>query len=133
MVVDVRTGRITPAAWVNREKQTLRIPLKDSVVAVMDSSYLDWLEAPEAPGELIATKSGHDVQLSWKKYGNPLGFEVQRSEDWGAWQKVTRSSAIDTHYTEPLPEAPHITYRVRALGAKDPSAWSNPAWVDLRK
>jgi len=133
MVVDVRTGRITPAAWVNREKQTLRIPLKDSVVAVMDSSYLDWQETPQAPGELVAIESGRDVQLSWKKYGNPLGFEVERSEDGGAWQKVAQSPAIDVRYAEPLPQAAHITYRVRARGAQDPSAWSNPAWVDLRR
>jgi hypothetical protein len=133
ILVDVRTGRITRAAWLNREKQTLRIPLQDSVVAVMDSSYLDWQEAPEAPGELVASESGHDVQLSWKKYGNPLGFEVQRSLDWGAWQKVTESSVVGTAYTEPLPQAAHITYRVRAVGSEDPSAWSNPAWVDLRK
>jgi hypothetical protein len=133
ILVDLRTGRITPLAWVNRQKQTLRIPLKDSVVAVMDSSYLDWREAPEAPGELLATPSGHDVQLSWKKYGNPLGFEVQRSLDWGAWQTVTQLSAVDARYTEPLPQAVHITYRVRALGSEDPSAWSNPAWMDSRK
>ena len=50
IIVDLRSGRVTPTAWVNREKQTLLIPLKDSVVAVADSSYLDWPEAPEAPG-----------------------------------------------------------------------------------
>jgi hypothetical protein len=133
ILVDLRTGRITPAVWVNREKQTLRVPLKDSVVAVTDSSYFNWREAPEAPGELVATRSGRDVQLNWKQYGKPVGFEVQRSLDWGAWQKVTVLRAIESSYTEGLPEGSHITYRVRALGSEDPSAWSNPAWVDVAK
>jgi len=133
ILVDVRTGRITPAAWVNREKQTLRIPLKDSVVAITDASYLDWRQAPEAPGELAAVRSGSDVQLTWKKYGKPLGFEIERSLDWGPWQKITVLPAIEAGYTERLPEAAHITYRVRAAGSEDPSAWSNPAWVDVAK
>jgi len=119
--------------WVNREKQTLRVPLKDSVLAVTDSSYFDWREAPEAPGELTAKRSGRDVRLNWKKYGKPLGFEVQRSLDWGAWQKVTMLGAIAASYREDLPEGSHITYRVRALGSADPSPWSNPAWVDVAK
>jgi hypothetical protein len=133
ILVDLRTGRITPAVWVNREKQTLRIPLKDSAVAIADSSYLDWRQAPEAPGELAAVRSGHDVQLTWKKYGEPLGFEVERSLDWGAWQKITALPATETHYTERWPQAGHITYRVRASGSEDPSAWSNPAWVAIAK
>jgi len=133
ILVDLRTGRVTPAVWVNREKQTLRIPLKDSVVAITDSSFPEWRPAPEAPGELAAVRSGHDVQLNWRNYGNPLGFEVERSLDWGAWQKVTALPASETHYRERLPQAAHITYRVRASGSADPSAWSNPAWVDIEK
>jgi hypothetical protein len=133
ILVDLRSGRITPTAWVNREKQTLRIPLEDSVVAVTDSSYLDWSEAPAAPGELVAVLSGRDVQLNWRKYGNPQGFEIQRSLDWGAWEKVTALPASPATYREPLPRRAHITYRVRAVGSPDPSAWSNPAWVDVAK
>lgn len=133
ILVDLRTGRITPAVWVNRAKQTLRIPLKDSVVAVTDSSYLDWPEAPAAPGELVAVLSGHDVQLNWKKYGNAVHFELERSSDWEAWEKVTALPASQTGYREPLPRGAHITYRIRAVGSKAPSAWSNPAWVDVVK
>ncbi|HXW91520.1 MAG TPA: hypothetical protein VEK33_13310 [Terriglobales bacterium] len=131
ILVDVRTGRITPAVWIQREKQTLRIPLKDSVVAVTDASFLDWPEAPAAPGELMAVLSGHDVQLDWKKYGNAVGFELERSSDWDAWEKVTALPAGQTRYREPLARATHITYRVRAVGSKAPSSWSNPAWVDV--
>ena len=48
IIVDLRSAGYS-AAWVDRERQTLRVPLKDSVVAVTDSSYLDWPVAPEAP------------------------------------------------------------------------------------
>jgi len=133
IIVDLRSGRVTPTAWVNREKQTLLIPLKDSVVAVADSSYLDWPEAPEAPGQLAAALSGRDVILTWNGHGNDSGLEIQRSVDWGAWAKVKDVPANETTYSEHLPLGAHITYRVRAVGLKAPSAWSNPAWVDSRK
>lgn len=130
ILIDVRTGSVTLLTWVNGEKGTLKIPLKDSVVAVTDSSYLAWPVAPEAPGEVVAALSGRDVQLKWKKYGNPSVFEVQRSLDWGVWEKVVELPAEQTGYTERIPGGSHITYRVRALGPKLPSAWSNPAWLD---
>ena len=133
VVVDVRTGQITPVAWINREKQTLRVPLKDSVVAVTDSSYMDWPQAPAAPGELVAAISGHDIQLKWNKYGTPAAFEVQRSLDWGSWEKVAVLPAIETTYVQSAVPAAHITYRVRAVGSENSSAWSNPAWVEKPK
>jgi hypothetical protein len=130
ILIDVRTGRVTPLVWVNRETETLKIPLKDSVVAVTDSSYLSWPEAPEAPGELAATLFGRDVHLQWRKYGNPSGFEVQRSRDWGTWEKVAELQADQLAYKERIPQGAHITYRVRSLAPQATSAWANPAWVD---
>jgi hypothetical protein len=129
-LIDVRTGHVTPLTWVNRKTETLKIPLQDSVEAVTDVAYLDWPEAPEAPGELAAMLSGRDVQLKWRKYGSSSGFEVQRSVDWGTWNKVAELPADQVAYTEHLPQGAHITYRIRALGGRDRSAWSNPAWVD---
>jgi hypothetical protein len=130
VLIDVRTGRITPLTWLNREKETLKIPLKDSVIAIADSSYLDWQSAPEAPSGLSATLLHNKARLSWQKYGNPSAFEVQRSIEWAPWQKVAELRADDLAYSENEPSGAHITYRVRSLGPKDPSAWSNPAWVD---
>jgi hypothetical protein len=130
--IDVRTGRVTALTWLNREKETLKIPLSDSVVAIADSSYLDWQSAPEAPARLAAALLEHEVRLSWGKYGNPSGFEVQRSIDWAPWQKMAELRADQITYIDGAPAGAHITYRVRALSAKDPSAWSNPAWVDER-
>jgi hypothetical protein len=130
ILIDLRTGGITSLSWINREKETLKIPLEDSVVAVADSSYLDWPQAPEAPGELTAALAGSEVHLQWKKYGAPTRFELQRSIEWGPWERVKQLPSSQTMYSEPLPRDAHITYRVRALGPQDSSAWSNPAWVD---
>jgi hypothetical protein len=133
VLVDVRTGQITPVTWVNREKQTLRVPLKDSVVAVTDSSYMDWPQVPAAPGELVAAISGHDIQLKWNKYGTAAAFEVQRSLDWGPWEKVATLPATETTYVQPAARAAHISCRVRAVGSESSSPWSNPAWVENTK
>jgi hypothetical protein len=131
VIIDVRTGYITPAAWTDREKRTLRIPLKDSVVAVTDSSYVVWKVAPEAPAELTATLSQHDVQLTWKGGQNGLAFELERSRDSGPWEKVTELPTTQSTYEEHLPRASHVTYRIRMTGSEQPSPWSNPAWVDI--
>jgi len=130
IVVNVRTGQIIPATWADGKKQRLRISLEDSLVAVMDTSYLDWPEAPDAPGELVATVSEQDVRLTWTKYGSPLAFEVERSVDWGPWKKLIALRGTQTRYAEHRPRGTHITYRVRAIGTKEISAWSNPSWVD---
>jgi hypothetical protein len=131
ILINVRTGQVISLQWLDPQKETLRIPLNDSVVAVADASYLDWPEAPEAPGELRVTRSGLDAHLEWSKYGAPEGFEIQRSQDWRSWEKVAQLPSKQTSYSEALPNGRHITYRVRALGSGDPSAWSNPAWIDI--
>lgn len=129
IVVDVRTGQITSASWADRERETLRIPLKDSVVAVTDSSYLNWTTVPEAPGELIAVSVGDEVRLSWNNYEDLPALEVQRSLDWRSWEKVANLPPNTTSYVEHRPGASHVTYRVRAVGREGSSAWSNPAWI----
>lgn len=130
VVIDVRTGRVTPVAWKDLEKETLRVPLKDSVIAITDASYVNWPKLPESPGELAAVSSGTEIRLSWKKYGTLSGFEVERSLDGGPWEKIANLPASTTSYAEKFPSAKHSTYRVRASGAQGSSAWSNPAWID---
>jgi hypothetical protein len=132
ILIDVRTGTITPVTWHDKEARTVHVELKDSVVAVADASYLDWPQAMEAPGPLFATQTGEKVQLEWKGYGNAGGFEIQRSVDWGEWQKVAQLAAGTSTFSEKLSPGRHITYRVRALGQEAPSAWSNPAWIEVK-
>ena len=104
--------------------------LKDSVIAVADASYLAWPVAPEAPAELVVRRTGDKVELQWKGYGSSAGFEIQRSNDWGNWQKILQVKPDVSTYSERLHPGHHITYRVRAFNQEVPSAWSNPAWIE---
>jgi hypothetical protein len=130
VLIDVRTGVVTPLAW--KQPGVLRVPLKESVMAVADASYLDWPEVPETPAELTASRSGQMVRLLWKGYGDGmLSFEIQRSIDFGPWRPLGKTASDKTEYSD-IPDAKgHVTYRVRAAGGNGPSAWSNPAWVEL--
>jgi hypothetical protein len=128
VLIDVRTGSVVALPW--KRKGVLSIPLKDSIVAVADASYLEWPALPEAPAELRATREGSEVKLVWKTYGQSTGVEVQRSVAYGPWEKLATLKPGATEHSDAEPPAGHVTYRVRAEGKNGPSAWSNPAWVD---
>jgi hypothetical protein len=131
ILIDVHTGVVTT---VTRKAQGV-VPalLKDSVMAVADASFLDWPEIPEAPGELRATRAGRGIRLQWKRYGEAIRMEVQRSINYGPWRVVGQTTPDKTEFSEPGGEKGHITYRVRAVGEHGPSPWSNPAWLDMEK
>ena len=126
ILIDVRTGAITPLAW--KSSGVLSVPLKDSVLAVTDSTYLDWPEVPVTPGDLRATRQGENITLQWSTYGAPSRVEIQRSIDYGPWKKVAEVEEGKTTFSEPANGLGRVTYRLRALGKNGSSAWSNPAW-----
>jgi hypothetical protein len=130
ILIDVRTGAVERLNWLT--PGTLRVPLKDSVMAVADASYLDWPELPEAPAELTVARAGTAAKLHWTTYGGIEAVEIERSVDFGTWHAVARSPARSREFTASLHAKGHITYRVRALGKHGASAWSNPAWLDVR-
>jgi hypothetical protein len=130
ILIDVRTGKVTPATWHDKEARTISVGVTDSVIAVADASYLNWEETPEAPAGLSTKQASSGVDLSWRASGDGNGFEIQRSIDWTSWQKVAVVRSDQRYYSEQLPKGAHITYRVRTLGQNEPSAWSNPAWVE---
>lgn len=130
ILIDVRTGKVTPPQWKTRD--VLRVPLKDSVIAVADASYLNWPSVPETPGQLQAVHTGKSVTLRWKTYSRAKRLEIQRSVNYGPWRVVGnigggQTTLQDTHVVEG-----HVTYRLRAYNSQGASAWSNPAWVDLK-
>jgi hypothetical protein len=131
IAIDLRSGAITHESWRDHERQTVRVLLKDSVAAITDSSYLDWNRAPEAPSELTATVSGRAARLGWNSHGSSASFEIDRSIDWSPWERIGQLPGSQKTYSDTLPQGKHITYRVRAIGPEEPSAWSNPAWIDI--
>ncbi len=128
VLIDARDGSVTSLAW--KSQGVLQVPLKDSVMAVADASYLNWPELPEVPGELRAIREGPEIKLGWKSYGGATPVEMQRSIDDGPWQTVSHTAPGVNRFSEPLHARGHISYRLRALGKNGPSPWSNPAWID---
>lgn len=98
-------------------------------MAVADASYLNWSDTPETPAPLLAKQTGNQVLLEWRAESSN-GFEIQRSIDWDAWRKIAEVNSDQLRYSDAFPSGRHVTYRVRALGLKGPSPWSNPAWVE---
>ena len=79
VLMDIRTGDIQKLRWSDKAKRTISVPLKDSVMAVADARFLDWVETPQAPAELVAERSGEQMKLHWKPSPGALRFEVERS------------------------------------------------------
>jgi hypothetical protein len=129
VLMDIRTGDIRELGWNDKAKRTVKVPLKDSVMAVADASFLDWLEAPQTPGELVAERDGEQARLHWKPSPGALGFEVECSDDFKPWRRAGEVTAPAAEFSEKASKARRSTYRVRATNANGPSPWSNPAWA----
>ena len=129
VLMDIRTGDIQRLRWSDKSKRTVSVPLKDSVMAVADAKFLDWVEVPLAPAELVAERSAEQIKLHWKLSPGALRFEVQRSDDFGPWRPLGEVTAPVAEFSEKSPEAKRSTYRVRATNANGISPWSNPAWL----
>jgi hypothetical protein len=129
VLMDIRSGNIQVLTWVDKDRRTVKVPLKDSVMAVADASFLDWSELPLTPAELAAECSGELATLHWKPSPGALKFEVERSDDYKPWQRVGEVTAPKAEFSEKSSEATHATYRVRATNANGASPWSNPAWA----
>ncbi|HEY6291931.1 MAG TPA: hypothetical protein VI455_10280 [Terriglobia bacterium] len=145
VLIDVTSGAITPLDWKNGHAGELGpVPVRDSVVAIADADYFDWAELPEAPSSLrVAPKADGDLQLTWELHsGGPAEVVVERRLDIapggagggsandpspaGAWEKITTLPAGRVECTDStLPRGAHASYRVRAVNATGPSAYSN--------
>lgn len=131
ILIDVRTGAVTPLQW--EAHRTLRVPLKDSVMAVSDASYLNWPAVPETPWSLQANRTKKVIELRWKLYSKPVRPEIERSVNYGPWRVAGEITGEKTEFRDPRALDGHVTYRLRAFNKQGPSAWSNPAWVDTKR
>jgi hypothetical protein len=129
VLMDIRTGEIHELSWFDKARRTVRVPLKDSVMAVADAKFLDWSEVPRTPSQLVAERSGEQVKLRWKPSPGVLKREVERSDDFKAWHRVGDVTAPLAEFSEKASDANRSTYRVRATNANGTSPWSNPAWA----
>lgn len=130
VLIDVRTGAMTPVHWQARGE--LRVPLKDSVMAITDASYINWLHVPETPGQLQVRLTKKGVALQWETYSEAIRLEIERSVNYGLWRVVGEIGGDRTSFQDARVLKGHLTYRLRAYNRQGPSAWSNPAWVDIK-
>ena len=129
VLIDIRTGDVRTLQWLDPNKRTVRVPVKDSVMAVADAKYLDWTEVPLTPGELVAERREEQVKLSWKASPGALRYEVQRSDDFKPWIGEGEVAAPKVEISAPLSNAHRSTFRVRARSSNGASPWGNPAWI----
>ncbi len=92
------------------------------------------LPAPAAPSNLLAVlQAGPQVALTWMdNAATEAGFQVERRVNSGAYVLIASPAANATNYldTTVVPGNTY-TYRVRAVNATGPSAYSNTTAVAL--
>ena len=134
VLVDVTSGEMTALSWKAGTTDTLaQVPLRDSVMAIADESYFDWMELPEAASDLVLTKEQEGVRVSWKTHGgNPESVSIERRVgERGIWQTIAKlpasqNSFLDNQITH---DQKATSYRVLAENSAGRSAYSNVATV----
>jgi hypothetical protein len=136
VLIDITTGKISKLSWKPGATDVIeQLPLLDSVLAVADASYLDWVELPEAPSGLVASKSSVGIQLTWEVHdGHPEVVTIERrSGKDDAWKQIARLPATTNVFADSNNSGTETltSYRVRALNAAGKSAYSNVVNVDF--
>jgi len=134
VLVDVVSGEIKPLEWKKGTQDVLEsVPVRDSILAVVDENYFDWPVLPEAPSSLEAAKaSDGSLRLNWEIHGNDATGIVIERRMWDAsgaasgWQRMANLPGTSTEYTDAsIGVAPRVAYRVRAVNNAGESAYSN--------
>lgn len=129
VLANIYTGEIKPLTWKVGTRDTLeKVPLLDSVQAIMDESYFDWPVLPEAPSSLDVKMSGSSVTLTWEAHGADVTGVVieRRGADGTNWSKLSELAASAKQYTDSrVPTSGQAAYRVYAVNKAGRSAYSN--------
>ena len=133
VLIDVVSGEIRQVKWKAGTTDTLEaLPVKDSILAVTDESYFDWLVLPEAPSSLNLAVTGNTAKLDWQVHGGgPTGIVVERRIGEGesaktSWSRIAKLPATTTEYSDSsLKKGERLAYRVRAINGDGESAYSN--------
>jgi hypothetical protein len=132
VLVDVTSGNLTPLSWNRGTEGSLeQLPLRDSVMAIVDRSYFDWPELPEAPSDLNAKRAAAGADVTWRVHGgNPEFISVERRDGLkGGWRAISQLSGNATSFADRAGSGAAISYRVRARNSAGASAYSNVATV----
>lgn len=132
VLVDITSGEMTALSWKPGTTDTLEhVPLRDSVMAIADESYFDWMELPEAASDLVLTKGESGIQLTWKVHGGtPESISIERRVgEHGKWQIIAKLPATQAAFLDKQlsPGPGTVSYRVLAENSAGRAAYSNVA------
>jgi hypothetical protein len=129
VLANVYSGDIKALEWKAGTRDTLeKVPVLDSVQAIVDASYFDWPVLPESPSSLMVTVEGESAKLNWEAHGvDTTAVTVERRVgDQGRWERIAKLPAAAKEYQDNhLPGGEGASYRVRALNDAGESAYSN--------
>lgn len=133
VLVDIVSGEIKPVEWKRGTSDTLDLlPVKDSIMAITDENYFDWPVLPEAPSSLKVSTAANSSNLSWVVHGGDRESVVveRRIENQngkrGSWTQIAKLPANTVKYIDSnVQKGQQLSYRIRALNANGPSAYSN--------
>ena len=132
-LIDVVSGEIHAIEWKSGTTDVLpNMPMRDTVLAVVDDDYFDWPVLPEAPSSLVAEASGGSVRLHWEMHGGDARNVVmeRRVGETGSWSRVATQPVDAAQYVDSgAPAGSTISYRVRAANSGGESAYSNIARI----
>ncbi|MHC2992447.1 hypothetical protein OB13_12925 [Pontibacter sp. HJ8] len=137
--LDTRTGEMFSERFqtktYNIENATAYTYYRLNISAIKDGSTFQLGEwrlyqgaAPSAPSNLDAfATAGDEVSLTWTdNAGTETGFELERSTDGTTFAKIADLGAdVVSYYDKGLSQATHYYYKIRAVGAFGPSAYSS--------
>jgi hypothetical protein len=133
VLIDLDADQITALNWeTSGTGRWLRVPVKDSVMAIADADYFDWPILPAAPSGLRLALIGTSTVLTWKPGdAYTTGFIIERRLGRpGKWTEIGQLSAATTTY-EDQASLQDAFYRVRSVGGAGKSGYSNVVGGDL--
>ncbi|MGB8479575.1 MAG: hypothetical protein WCE63_12145 [Acidobacteriaceae bacterium] len=133
VLIDLDADKILPLTWENSgAERRLRIPVKDSVMAVADANYFDWAVLPDAPYGLRLVAQGSSIVLTWHANdGIAMSVLVERRlSRTGKWVEIAHLPVAETSYKD-VRSSKHVSYRIRSMDRSGKSGYSNVVGLDL--
>jgi hypothetical protein len=133
VLIDLDSDTVSPITWESESEHVLRVPVRDSLMAIADAAYFDWAVLPEIPGGLTAKQSGAIVDLKWQtELSGATSIVVEgRLTQSSRWVGLARlpgnSSSYEVRDSKFLN---HASFRIHASNQAGRSGDSNVAYVD---
>ncbi|MGA3222305.1 MAG: hypothetical protein ABSC65_01025 [Acidobacteriaceae bacterium] len=133
VLIDLDSDTVSPITWESESEHVLRVPVRDSLMAIADATYFDWAVLPEIPGGLTAKQSGAIVDLKWQtELSGATSIVVEgrlpQSSRWvGLARQPGNSSSYEVRDSKFLN---HASFRIHASNQAGRSGDSNVAYVD---